>query len=90
MCSQSSHGCAQNAELFWLLFLERYHKDGDGFLKHIVRVTGDENWCSFVNAETKEQPKQCTHTHAPDKPKKFKQTLSARKLMAFSGTEKGC
>jgi hypothetical protein len=34
-----------------------------------------------VNAETKERPKQCTHTHAPEKPKKFKQT-SARKLMA--------
>jgi hypothetical protein len=35
-----------------------------------------------VNAETKEQSKQWTHTHSPIKPKKFKQMLSARKLMA--------
>jgi hypothetical protein len=36
-------------------FLERYHKDDDEFLNHIVRVTGDETWVSFVNVETKEQ-----------------------------------
>jgi hypothetical protein len=35
-----------------------------------------------VNVETKEQSKQWMHTHSPNKPKKFKQTLSARKLMA--------
>jgi hypothetical protein len=44
---------------------------------HIVRVTGDETWVSFVNVETKEQPKQWLHTHSPDKPKKFKETFSA-------------
>jgi hypothetical protein len=33
-----------------------------------------------VNVETKEQSKQWMHTHSPNKPKKFKQTLSARKL----------
>jgi hypothetical protein len=24
--------------------LERYHKDGDGFLSHIVLITGDGIW----------------------------------------------
>jgi hypothetical protein len=40
-----------------LTFLEQYHKDGDGFLNHIIPVTGDETCVSFVNAETKEQSK---------------------------------
>jgi hypothetical protein len=38
-----------------LTFLKRYHKDVNEFLNHIVRVTGDETWISFVNVETKEQ-----------------------------------
>jgi hypothetical protein len=29
-----------------------YHKNGDKFRKHIVRVTVDETWVSFVNVET--------------------------------------
>jgi hypothetical protein len=37
-----------------LTFLERYHKDGDEFLNHIVQETGDETCVSFVNIETKE------------------------------------
>jgi hypothetical protein len=41
-----------------LSFLKRYHKDGDGFHNHIIRITGDETWVSFVNVETKEQSKQ--------------------------------
>jgi hypothetical protein len=60
-----------------LTLLELYHKDGDEFLNHIVRITGDETWVSFVNVETKDQSKQLMHTHSPDKPKTFKQTLSA-------------
>jgi acyl-CoA thioesterase len=35
-----------------------------------------------VNVETKEQSKQWMHTHSPKKPKKFKETFSARKLMS--------
>jgi hypothetical protein len=62
-------------------FLERCHRDGDEFLNHIVRVIGDETWVSFVNAETKKQSKQWMHMHTPNKPNKFKQTLSAKKLM---------
>jgi hypothetical protein len=38
-----------------LTFLERYHKDGDEFLNHVVRVIDDDTWVSLVNAETKEQ-----------------------------------
>jgi hypothetical protein len=64
-----------------LIFLERYHIDGDEFFSHIVRITNDETWVSFVKVETKEQSKQWMHTHSPNKPKNFKQTLSARKLM---------
>jgi hypothetical protein len=55
--------------------LEEYRKDG-------VRVTSDETSVSFVNVETKELSKQWMHAHSPNKPKTFKQTLSARKLMA--------
>jgi hypothetical protein len=36
----------------------------------------------LFNVETKEQSKQWMHTHSPNVPKKFKQTPSARKLMA--------
>jgi spore coat polysaccharide biosynthesis protein SpsF (cytidylyltransferase family) len=53
-----------------LTFLERYHKDDDGFLNHIVRVTGDEPWISFMNVETKEQSKQRLHTRSPKYPKR--------------------
>jgi hypothetical protein len=66
-----------------LTILERYHKGGNEFLNHIVRVIGDETWVYFVNVETKEQPKQWMHAHLPNKLKKFKRMLSARKLMAF-------
>jgi histone-lysine N-methyltransferase SETMAR len=63
-----------------LTFLLRYREEGDEFLDKIV--TGDETWVQIVNAETKEQSKQWMHTHSPNKPKKFKQTLSNRKIMA--------
>jgi hypothetical protein len=46
-----------------LTYLERYYKDGDEFLSHIVRVTDDETWVSFVNVETKEQSEQWHHIH---------------------------
>jgi hypothetical protein len=64
-----------------MAFLERHCKDGDEFFNHIVRVTGDETWLSFLNAQTKEQSEQWMHTHSSNKPRKFKQT-SVRKLMA--------
>jgi hypothetical protein len=47
---------AQNSENdFGFDFFEQYHKDSDEFLNHIIRVTGDGTWVSFVNGETKEQ-----------------------------------
>jgi hypothetical protein len=52
-----------------LTFLERFRKNGDEFLNHIIQVTSDETWVSFMNVETKKQSKK-------NKPKKFKQTLS--------------
>jgi hypothetical protein len=59
-----------------LTLLERQHKDGDEFLNHVI--TGIETWVSFVNVETKEQTNQWMHTHPPNKPKMFNQTLSAK------------
>jgi hypothetical protein len=44
---------------------------------HTVRETVGETWVPFVNVETKEQSKQWMRTHSPNKPKKFKQTLSS-------------
>jgi hypothetical protein len=83
MGSANAHGCAQNAEnCFGFDFLQQFHKDGDEFLNHIVRVTGGETCVSFVNVETKKQLEHWMHSHSPNKPKKFKRTLSARKLMA--------
>jgi len=45
-------------------------------------MTGDKTRVQFVNAETKEHSKQWMNTHSPIKPKKFKQTLSNKKMMA--------
>jgi alpha-amylase/alpha-mannosidase (GH57 family) len=71
MVSENAHGCALKAKNgFGFHFLERYYKDGYEFLNHIVRVTGDETWVSFVNVESKEQSKQWMHTRSPNKPEK--------------------
>jgi hypothetical protein len=47
-----------------LTFSEHCHKDGDQFLSHIIQITGDETWVSFVNFETKEHSKQWIHAHS--------------------------
>jgi hypothetical protein len=57
-----------------LTFLDRYHKDGDEFLSHIVRLADDETWVSFVNVETKEQSKKWMHTHCRPA-RKLKETV---------------
>jgi hypothetical protein len=62
-----------------LTCLGRYHINGDEFINHIIRVTGDKTWILFVNVETKEQLKQWMHTHSPSTPKKFKQTTACQK-----------
>jgi hypothetical protein len=69
---ENAYGHAQNTENgVGFDFLKCYHKDGCD-LSHIVRVTGDETWVSFMNVETKEQSKQWMHTYSPNKPKKLK------------------
>jgi hypothetical protein len=62
-----------------LTFLERYRRDGDKFLDHIV--AGDETWVSHFTPESKRQSIEW-HPRSPSKPRKFKQTLSIRKIMA--------
>jgi hypothetical protein len=76
MGSENAHGCALNTENGFGFDLQIYHKDGDEFLNHMVHVTGEETWVSFVNVVTKGQSNQWIHTRSPDKQKKFKQTLS--------------
>lgn len=61
-----------------LTFLERYHEEGDDFLGQIV--TGDETWVAYVTPESKQQSMEWRHSTSPKKVK-FKQTISARKIM---------
>jgi len=63
-----------------LTFLMRYHKEGDDMLSHIV--TGDETWVSHITPESKQQSLFWKHTGSP-KRKKFKQTISTRKIMCI-------
>jgi hypothetical protein len=63
-----------------LKILERYHRDGDKFLDHII--TGDETWISHFTPESKRQSLEWHHPRSPSKPRKFKQTLSNREIMA--------
>jgi hypothetical protein len=63
---------------FGFSFLERYHKHGDEFLIHIVRVTRDETWVPFVNVETKRQSKHWMHINSPKKPKRLNKRLPER------------
>jgi hypothetical protein len=61
MVFENSYGCSQNAQNgFGFDFLERYHKDADEFLSHIVRETGDETWILFM------KPKQWVQTHSSE------------------------
>jgi hypothetical protein len=87
----NSHAYTKSREWFQLwLSLQRYQKHGEGFLIRIVPAKGDEIWFSLMHVETKEQSKQCMHTHSPKMPNSFKEPLSVRKLMCscFLGEEK--
>lgn len=61
-----------------LTFLERYHEEGDDFLSQIV--TGDETWVAYVTPESKQQSMEWRRSTSP-KTVKFKQSMSARKIM---------
>ena len=60
-------------------FLSFHGTTEEEFLDSIV--TGDETWVHYTTPETKEQSKQWKHPSSP-RPKKFKQILSAGKIMA--------
>lgn len=83
MGSPDVHECMQNAEKsfsfhFFRVIPHRWHS----LLNYIIQVTCDETWLPFVNTETKEQSKQQTHTHSPNKPKKvLNKCLPARKMI---------
>jgi hypothetical protein len=67
-----------------LTFLKRYRKDNNEFLSHIIRLTGDETWVSFVDVETKEQSAikaVDAHIHQISR-KSLNKRLPARKLVA--------
>lgn len=61
-----------------LAFLSRYDEEGDDFLSQIV--TGDETWVAYNTPESKQQSMEWRHSTSPRKIK-FKQTMSARKIM---------
>ena len=60
-------------------FLQRYADENDNFLDSIV--TGDETWAYHFTPETKQQSCEWWHSSLP-KPRKFKTTQSAGKVMA--------
>jgi len=79
MGAQITHRGAQKQRVACaLIFLMRYHKEGDGMLSHTV--TTDETWVSYITPESKQQSLHWKHTGSP-KRKKFKQTFSTRKIM---------
>jgi hypothetical protein len=93
MGSKNIHKCSQNAENgFGFDFLEQYHKGGNEFLSHIVRVTDDETWVSLVNVEPKSSKSTgCTHINQTSRKSLNKRCLPARKLMAtIFWTERKC
>ena len=60
-------------------FLQRYADENDNFLDSIV--TGDETRAFHFTPETKQQSREWRHSSLP-KPRKFKTTQSAGKVMA--------
>jgi hypothetical protein len=54
-------GAHKTQRIASVLTFRAVHKNGDEFLRHIIRLTGDETWVSFVNVATKEQSKQSMH-----------------------------
>ena len=67
-----SHACSRE-------FLQRYADENDNFLDSIV--TGDETWAFHFTTETKQQSREWLDSSSP-KPRKFKRTKSADKVMA--------
>ncbi|XP_064479391.1 histone-lysine N-methyltransferase SETMAR-like [Ornithodoros turicata] len=60
-------------------FLRTFAEEKDNLLDSIV--TGDETWAFHFTPETKQQSREWRHPYSP-KPRKFKQSQSAGKVMA--------
>lgn len=60
-------------------FLQQWADQKEEFLDSVV--TGDETWVFHFTPETKQQSREWRHSTSP-KPRKFKQTQSAGKVMA--------
>jgi histone-lysine N-methyltransferase SETMAR len=82
MVSENPHGRSQNAENGFGFDIFRAIPQTWQLIPQPYR-TADEICVTFVNVQTKLQSKKLihTHTHTPNKSKKFKQMMSARKLM---------
>jgi hypothetical protein len=77
MGCENCHRCSQTRKkMLRLWHFKGYHKDCDKFLNHILQVTDDETWVSFVNVEIKDLWKRWMHIH---KPKRFQQTSAYQK-----------
>ena len=73
-CPHSSdNGCC-------IMFLEHYKWDDNAFLDQIV--TGDETRISHNTPTSKRRSMEWHHAQSPKRPRKFKQSASAQKLMA--------
>ena len=70
--------------LSFLELLERYEKDGDECLTHIV--TGDETWVSHVTPESKQLSMQWRHASSPTKKNSSRLSLLAKSCAQYSGT----
>jgi len=70
-----------------LTFLTRYAQEGDEFLDSIV--TGDEILVFHHTPESKQQSLQWHHMHSP-RTKKFKTSISVKKIMAFVFWDRKC
>jgi hypothetical protein len=70
-------------------FLQQYHKGGNEFRSHIVRVLGNEMWVSFVNVETKEHSKAVDAHTFTKQAKKFKQMYACQLMAAVLWDRKG-
>jgi hypothetical protein len=82
---KKAHGCTQNR-----VRLERYHKDGNRFLSHTVRVTVMKSAFHFrIMKPRSNQNTECTHIHQTSW-RSLYVGLSENWWKLFSGTERKC
>jgi hypothetical protein len=85
--SRSTPGGTQNTEngISFDCVYSDAGKVGAGF-SHIVGVTDDETWVSFMSVETKQHSERWMHTHSPNKTKAFKRIYAGKLMAALHGT----